>query len=53
MTQENQSCKSYRLDINKNGFISREDYKIMSKRLTKYSNVTEEQAKKNPCMILF
>ncbi len=34
-----------RLDINKNGIISREDYEIMSERLSKYSNLTEKQAK--------
>ncbi len=34
------------MDINKDGFISREDYEIMSKRLTEYCNVTEEQAKR-------
>ena len=38
--------RAARLDINKDGFISREDYEIMSKRLTEYSNVTEEQAKR-------
>ena len=38
--------RAARLDINKDGFISREDYEIMSKRLTEYSKVTEEQAKK-------
>ena len=38
--------RAARLDINKDGFISREDYEIMSKRLTEYSKVTEEQAKR-------
>ncbi|XP_064399153.1 luciferin-binding protein-like [Halichondria panicea] len=38
--------RAARLDINKDGFISREDYEIMSKRLAEYSKVTEEQAKK-------
>ena len=38
--------RAARLDINKDGFISREDYEIMSKRLSEYSNLTEEQAKK-------
>ena len=38
--------RAARLDINKDGFISREDYEIMSKRLSEYSKVTEEQAKK-------
>ena len=33
-----------RLDINKDGYLSREDYELMGKRLAKYSGMTEEQA---------
>ena len=32
-----------RLDINKDGYISREDYKLMGKKLAEYSGMTEEQ----------
>ncbi len=38
--------RAARLDITKDGFISREDYEIMSKRLSEYSNLNEEQTKK-------
>jgi Ca2+-binding EF-hand superfamily protein len=34
-----------RLDLNKDGFISREDYELMGKKLTEHSGVTEEQVK--------
>ena len=33
-----------RLDINKDGYISREDYDLMSKRLAERSGMTKEQA---------
>ena len=33
-----------RLDINKDGFISREDYELMGKKLAKQSGMAEEQA---------
>ena len=33
-----------RLDINKDGYISREDYELMSKRMAERSGMTKEQA---------
>ena len=33
-----------RLDINKDGYISREDYELMGKKLAEYSGMTGEQA---------
>ena len=35
-----------RLDINKDGYISREDYELMGKKLTDQSGITKEQAEK-------
>ena len=34
-----------RLDLNKDGYISREDYQLMGKKLAEQSKMTEEQAK--------
>ena len=34
-----------RLDVNKDGVVSREDFELMSERLSKYSNLTDEQSK--------
>ena len=34
-----------RLDLNKDGYISREDYQLMGKKLAEHSGMTEEQAK--------
>ena len=33
-----------RLDINKDGYISREDFELMGKKLAEHSGMTEEQA---------
>ena len=33
-----------RLDFNEDGYISREDYKLMSMKLAEYSEMTDEQA---------
>ena len=33
-----------RLDLNKDGFISHEDYELMGKRLAEHGNLTKEQA---------
>ena len=33
-----------RLDVNKDGYISREDYQLMGKRLAEYGGLTKEQA---------
>ncbi len=35
-----------RLDANQNGVVSREDFEVMSSRLSKYSNLSDEQTKK-------
>ena len=35
-----------RLDVNKDGYISREDYELMGKKLTEQSGITKEQAEK-------
>ena len=34
-----------RLDVNKDGVVSREDFELMSERLSKYSNLTDERSK--------
>lgn len=36
--------RTKRMDINKDGFISREDYELMSKRFAEYSRMTEQEA---------
>ena len=33
-----------RMDINKDGFLSREDYDLMAKQLAEYGYLTEKQA---------
>ncbi len=34
-----------RLDVNKDGVVSRNDFEIMSEKLSSYSKLTEEQTK--------
>ncbi len=34
-----------RLDVNEDGVVSREDFQLMSERLSEYSHLTEQQAK--------
>ncbi len=34
-----------RLDVNKDGVVSREDFQLMSERLSEYSHLTEQKAK--------
>ena len=34
----------FRLDVNKDGYISREDFELMAKKLAEYSGMTGEQA---------
>ena len=36
-----------RLDVNKDGYISCEDYELMGKKLAEHSRMTKEQAEKN------
>ena len=33
-----------RMDVNKDGFLSREDYDLMAKQLAEYGHLTETQA---------
>ena len=33
-----------RMDVNKDGFLSHEDYKLMAKQLAEYGRLTEKQA---------
>ena len=35
-----------RLDVDKDGVVSREDFELMSKRMSEYSNLSEAQAKR-------
>ena len=36
-----------RLDVNKDGYISHEDYNLMGKKMAEHSGMTKEQAEKN------
>ena len=33
-----------RMDVNKDGFLSHEDYELMAKQLAEYGRLTEKQA---------